>query len=106
MIAWLPWVARSKVAMPPRSRRSRRWPSSERIEDVIHFDPVEVVRGNKSIIGSVAYEPQTWKRSLALLARGIVAPEAMITHRLPIEEAEKGFELAAKKEAANVLFIL
>jgi len=73
--------------------------------DLTHFNPVEVVRGNKTIIGSVAYEPQTWKRSLALLSKGIVAPEAMITHRLPIEEAVKGFELAAKKEAAKVLFI-
>ena len=69
------------------------------------FNPVEVVIGNKSIIGSFAYESQTWKRSLALLAKGIVAPEAMITHRLPLEEAEKGFEMAAKKEAVKVVLI-
>jgi len=69
------------------------------------FNPVEMVLGNKFLIGSPAYEPQTWKRSLALLANGIVAPEAMITHKLPLEEAEKGFELAAKKEAAKVLFM-
>lgn len=49
--------------------------------------------------------PQAWKRSSNLLAEGIVAPEAMITHRPPLEEAEKGSELAAKKEAAKVLFI-
>ena len=49
--------------------------------------------------------PQAWKRSLNLLAEGIAAPEAMITHRLPLEEAEKGSELAAKKEAAKVLLI-
>jgi threonine dehydrogenase-like Zn-dependent dehydrogenase len=42
---------------------------------------------------------------LNLLAEGIAAPEAMITHRLPLEEAEKGSELAAKKEAAKVLLI-
>jgi hypothetical protein len=29
----------------------------------------------------------------------------MISHRPPLEEAEKGSELAAKKEAAKVLFI-
>jgi threonine dehydrogenase-like Zn-dependent dehydrogenase len=38
-------------------------------------------------------------------AEGIVAPEAMITHGLLLKEAEKGFKLAAKKEAAKVLFI-
>jgi len=73
--------------------------------DLTHFNPVEVVKGSKSIIGAIAYEPQTWKRSLALLAQGIVAPEAIITHRLPLEEAERGFKLAAKKEAAKILFI-
>jgi len=44
----------------------------------VQFDPVEVVKGNKPTIGSVGYDPQTWKRSLALLAKGIVAPVAII----------------------------
>jgi len=69
------------------------------------FNPVEVVTGSKSIIGALAYESQTWKRSVALLAKSIVAPEAMISHRLPLQEAEKGFKMAARKEAVKVVFI-
>jgi len=34
-----------------------------------------------------------------------VAPEAMISHRLPLEEAKKAFELAARKEATKVIFV-
>ena len=73
--------------------------------NLAHFNPVEVVKGSKSIIGAIAYEPQTWKRALALIAKGIIEPELVVTHRLPLEQAKDGFELAANKEAAKVLFI-
>jgi threonine dehydrogenase-like Zn-dependent dehydrogenase len=63
------------------------------------------VRGKKSIIGAYGYEPETWQRALALLSSRRVAAEAMITHRVPLTEAQKGFELAVKREAAKVLFI-
>ena len=73
--------------------------------NLAHFNPVEVVKGSKSIIGAIAYEPQTWKRAVALIAKGIIEPELVVTHRLSLEQAKDGFELAAKKEAAKVLFI-
>jgi L-iditol 2-dehydrogenase len=69
------------------------------------FNPTELVRSKKAIIGAYAYEPETWQRALALLSSRRVAVEAMITHRIPLTEAQKGFELAAKREAAKVLFI-
>jgi 2-desacetyl-2-hydroxyethyl bacteriochlorophyllide A dehydrogenase len=69
------------------------------------FNPTELVRGKKSIIGAYGYEPETWQRALALLSSRRVAVEAMITHRVSLAEAQKGFELAVKREAAKVLFI-
>ncbi len=69
------------------------------------FNPTELVRGKKSIIGAYGYEPETWHRALALLSSRRVKAEEMITHRVPLVEARKGFELAAKREAAKVLFI-
>jgi L-iditol 2-dehydrogenase len=69
------------------------------------FNPTELVRAKKSIIGAYGYEPETWQRALALLSSRRVAVEAMITHRVPLAEAQKGFELAVKREAAKVLFI-
>lgn len=69
------------------------------------FSPTDLVRGRKSLIGAYAYEPETWQRGLALLASGRITVEPMITHKLPLSEATKGFELAVHKEAAKVLFI-
>ena len=69
------------------------------------FDPTEVVRGRKSLIGAYAYGPETWERALALLAAGRLVVEPMITHRIPLLEAREGFELAVRREAAKVLFI-
>ena len=69
------------------------------------FNPTEMVRGQKSIIGAYGYEPETWRRALALLSSRKVKAEEMITHRIPLAEARNGFEMAAKKEAAKVIFI-
>jgi threonine dehydrogenase-like Zn-dependent dehydrogenase len=69
------------------------------------FSPTDLVRGRKSLIGAYAYEPETWQRALALLASGKIKVEPMITHKLPLSKATEGFELAAHKEAAKVIFI-
>ena len=69
------------------------------------FDPTPMVRGRKSIIGAYAYDTQTWHRAIALMSSGRVNPELIITHKLPLVQAEEGFRLAISKEAAKVLFI-
>ena len=68
------------------------------------FDPTPMVRGRKSVIGVYGYEAETWHRALRLISAGLVDPESMITHRMPLERAQEGFELARKKEAAKVIF--
>jgi 2-desacetyl-2-hydroxyethyl bacteriochlorophyllide A dehydrogenase len=69
------------------------------------FNPTGLVRGKKSIIGAYGYEPETWQRALSLLSSRRIMVEEMITHRIPLTEAQRGFELAAKREAAKVIFI-
>ncbi len=68
------------------------------------FDPTPMVRARKSVIGVYAFEPGTWRRALLLLSSGLVDPKSMITHRMPLDRARDGFELARKKEAAKVIF--
>jgi 2-desacetyl-2-hydroxyethyl bacteriochlorophyllide A dehydrogenase len=68
------------------------------------FDPTWAVRQRKSLIGSYIYTPDTWRRAIALMASGRVDVEPVITHRLPLERAEEGFQLALKKEAGKILF--
>jgi len=69
------------------------------------FNPLDLVMGGKSVIGAVAYEAASWRRAHELVSNGAIRPERIITHRLPLEEARKGFELAAKREAVKVMFI-
>lgn len=56
------------------------------------------------MLGAYTYDAQTWTRVLGLLSSGLLDVEAMITHKLPLDEAEQGFQLAINKEAAKVVF--
>ena len=69
------------------------------------FNPTELVRSKKSIIGAYGYQVDTWQRTLHLFSTEKVQVKEVITHQLPLSEARKGFELAMKKEAIKVLFI-
>jgi threonine dehydrogenase-like Zn-dependent dehydrogenase len=63
-----------------------------------------MVRGRKKLLGAYTYDTQTWSRVITLLASDLLDVEAMITHKLPLNEAEEGFQLAINKEAAKVVF--
>jgi 2-desacetyl-2-hydroxyethyl bacteriochlorophyllide A dehydrogenase len=65
----------------------------------------DVVRSHKTIIGAYGTDNDIWNRALTLLDTGKVRTEPMITHRLPLSEAERGFELLVSKEATKVIFI-
>lgn len=39
----------------------------------------------------------------ALVARGVLVPSQYYTHILPLEDAQKGFELVASREAFKVI---
>lgn len=68
------------------------------------INPVDLVMSNKTLQGVLGYELPHWHRALDLMSSGRVEPEALITHRLPLDQAEEGFELAARKEAIKVVF--
>lgn len=44
-----------------------------------------------------------WEDALLAVAKGDLDPTAVITHRLPLDEAEKGYELFASREATKVV---
>jgi threonine dehydrogenase-like Zn-dependent dehydrogenase len=52
----------------------------------------------------MAYDSETWRNAIRLLASGAVRVQPMITHRLGLSEWEKGFDLMASKEAIKVIF--
>ncbi len=69
------------------------------------FDPIDLVRRRKSLIGVYAYDRSIWKRSLALMSAGRIDIDPIITHRLPFSRGVEGFELAANRTAAKVVFV-
>jgi threonine dehydrogenase-like Zn-dependent dehydrogenase len=44
-----------------------------------------------------------WDRAMAAVANGTVDPTPMISHRLPLEEAPRGYELFDRREATKVV---
>jgi len=44
-----------------------------------------------------------WERAMSLLREGRVDPLPLVSHRLPLEEAPKGYELFERREASKVL---
>ncbi|MFC2066019.1 zinc-binding dehydrogenase [Chloroflexota bacterium] len=47
--------------------------------------------------------PSTWKRSISLVGSGRVNVKPLITHKVKIEDAEKGFQMLIKREGMKVL---
>ncbi len=56
-------------------------------------------------LGSVGYTAATWHRSMQILAQGRVRLGDLITHRLPLDRWQEGFDLAAQKAAGKVLLL-
>lgn len=54
------------------------------------------------VAGSVGYTVATWTRTMTLLAQGL-KPTRIVTHRLPLAEWRRGFDLFESKSAAKVL---
>ncbi|MCI0535159.1 MAG: zinc-binding dehydrogenase, partial [Verrucomicrobiales bacterium] len=55
------------------------------------------------VSGSVGYTAESWRRALSLLDQGAVRLGDMITHKLPLTEWRRGFDLCEQKEALKVL---
>ena len=75
----------------------------------IHSKPAEIdtfslVLGKKKIQGVFGFELEQWEKAVGLIASGRVDTAALITHRIPISEAQQGFQLAEQKETVKVIF--
>lgn len=55
------------------------------------------------IEGSVGYTRDTWSQTIRILEQGKLKVLDVITHKLPLTEWKKGFDLSEKKQAVKVL---
>jgi 2-desacetyl-2-hydroxyethyl bacteriochlorophyllide A dehydrogenase len=74
-------------------------------KDNATFDTIDLVRRQKSLIGVYGYDRNTWQRCLSLMSSGKVDLAPIITHRFPLSDGKRGFELASNKTAAKVVFV-
>jgi len=56
------------------------------------------------LIGIRAYDPRTWHRSYDVLASRQFPLEALITHRLTLEESARGIELMESRQGLKIIF--
>ena len=66
--------------------------------------PLSIVRNDLLIAGIVGGLPRHAERALRWLESGQVRAEPIITHRLPLAEAEAGFQLMKDRLATKVFF--
>jgi len=72
-------------------------------------DPMTTLDGNKihygevEVIGAFSYHPRIHREALNLLADGTLPAEKIITHRLPLDEINQAYRIAAAGDALKVL---
>jgi len=64
---------------------------------------LDLVRSSKHLIGSYGGPLSVWTRELALLAQGLINPKPLVSHKLPLDKAESGFEQCIKKTGIKIL---
>ena len=68
-------------------------------------DLTRLVREQQQIRGSYRAPETTWPRVLAFLHDNAHAARSMITHRLPLDRAVEGLELARRRVASKVVLV-
>ncbi len=69
-------------------------------------DPYVITSGERILCGSQTYCPEDVQKALDLIASGRVDARKFITHRLPISELQRGFDIVDKKLENCVRVIL
>jgi L-iditol 2-dehydrogenase len=66
----------------------------------------DIISQEKQILGSLMANHEDARRALHLAASGLVDVEGILTHLLPIEEAQRGMELASTKDEDAIKVVL
>ena len=69
------------------------------------FDVTKFVRAQQQLRGSAVAAEATWETVLGVLAKSGDQLRNMISHRLPLDRAIEGFDLARQKRASKVIVL-
>lgn len=56
-----------------------------------------------TVSGSIAHTMNAWRRAIDLCARGRINPRDPISHRLPLSDWKRGFDIVQNKEGPKVI---
>jgi L-iditol 2-dehydrogenase len=66
--------------------------------DLIHYKELRLIGSYDSIVAQ-------YEQALALINAGIINVKKLISHRLPLEDVQLGYEIARKQEGVKVLIV-
>ncbi len=69
----------------------------------VQFDLTRFVRSGQQLRAAYDSTRPTWERVLSVVAQSPEEIRGMITHRLPLEKANEGFEIASSRQALKVI---
>lgn len=75
-------------------------------EEPVSINPYDIIKRDMDVVGSIMSNDDDVKEAIKLIADGKVQPEHIVTHHLPIDEAQRGFELAASKDDGAIKVML
>jgi L-iditol 2-dehydrogenase len=68
------------------------------------LDMTWLVRRELKIHGAYDAKPENFPQSISLISRGLIDVDSVLTHKLSLDEAEKGFRVAIDKIGGKVVF--
>ena len=69
------------------------------------IDLVRVVYHSQKIVGSIAFDKETWYRCIKLLGAEKVNTKKLVSHEIPLDEWKRAFEITHRQEGFRVLLI-
>ena len=72
----------------------------------LELAPDRLTLRDVELIGTVSYTTAVWSRMVGLLAAGLVDLDPIVTHRFPVPEYERAFELLERREGIVAKVVL
>jgi threonine dehydrogenase-like Zn-dependent dehydrogenase len=69
------------------------------------FSPYIIVDKELTIRGSFRRQPSTWYRAIKLVATKVLDIKSIITHVLPLDRADEGFQTLMRKEGIKAILV-
>jgi L-iditol 2-dehydrogenase len=71
----------------------------------IEIDFEKIAFKEVHVTGFLSQRRPAWKRALTLMGRGVIRTEKLISHRFPLDEWKKAFDLFERKEGTKFILI-